>query len=79
MARVLPGKIGSLVNVFGKLMIVASFAYAFVTLVIFPSMITATIVALCLLVTLPLTLNGIKIFTGLYGEQLDISNLTRLI
>lgn len=79
LARVLPGKIGSLVNVFGKLMIVASFAYAFVTLVIFPSMITATIVALCLLVTLPLTLNGIKIFTGLYGEQLDISNLTRLI
>jgi hypothetical protein len=79
LSRVLPGKIGSLVNVFGKLMIVASFAYALVTLVIFPSMITATIVALCLLVTLPLTLNGVKIFTGLYGEQLDISNLTRLI
>ncbi|MEM4331564.1 MAG: hypothetical protein QXI89_02255, partial [Candidatus Anstonellales archaeon] len=50
-----------------------------ITYVIIPGLMTASILATSMLFIVPIFMNAIKIFTGIFGEPIDLSNLTRLI
>jgi len=62
-----------------KIFTLLSLAFILMTKIIVPIFQAVFIFALSSLIILPLTLNSIRLFTGILGEEIDLSSLTRLI